>query len=350
MAYIDPDAVIRADNYINISERDADPTNDEGRVVKLEADGRMLAAFLNIGIFGDGADGDLDLDGTNTYATIMSKSGSDYTLIRDVYANNLEIPSGSTLITNGYRVYVKNTILGAGTIKYPDGNSGTSGVTNATTKGVGGAALSTPGYFGNNAGGDGGVGDSNSTGGQNNAVSALPGVNGNIGGDAGQTNSSGQNKAGEIVPASIFNALLGLTSVAKTLATYICASGGGGNPNGNAAAGITSTGGGGGGASGGVIWIAARFWTGTFTIRAVGGNGGNGGDNTSTGDNSGYGGDGGAGGCAIVVYEKKTWTGTATLTGGTGGNAGSAVSPYVASQDGQDGDDGTLYEINLASL
>lgn len=306
---------------------------DSGKVAKLDASGGLLASFLNIGLFGDGSDGNV---------TIAAPT----TLARDMYYNNLVV--NDVLTTNGYRIFVKGTISGTGTVKTPNGTAGSNGVENSGgAGGAGGTIYSTSGMFVNNAGGDGGKGDNQAGGGDNSATSATAGVNGNIGGNAGHDNGSNVGKSG--VATDIFS-LLGGMFVSGTFAPYKAASGGGGSSNGSTAAGITSSGGGGGGASGGVVYIAASDFTGTFTISAVGGNGGNGGNNSSSGMNVGNGGEGGAGGSAIIVYKRKTWTGTATLTGGAGGLHGVPTgTPYTTPADGEAGDDGTLYEVNLGS-
>ena len=57
------------------------------------------------GNFGDGSDGDV---------TISTPT----TLTRDMYYDNLVVTD--TLTTNGYRIFVKDTISGAGTIKTPN--------------------------------------------------------------------------------------------------------------------------------------------------------------------------------------------------------------------------------------
>ena len=45
---IQPDEVIRADDFINESERDATPANDAGKAVKLESDGTIAHEFLQV--------------------------------------------------------------------------------------------------------------------------------------------------------------------------------------------------------------------------------------------------------------------------------------------------------------
>lgn len=64
-------------------------------------------------VFGDGSDGNVTIAGT-------------VTLTRDMYYNNLEIPSGQILDPAGYRVFVKGTISGTGTIRR-NGNTGNAG-------------------------------------------------------------------------------------------------------------------------------------------------------------------------------------------------------------------------------
>jgi hypothetical protein len=47
MPIIEPDAIIRADNYINNAERDVTPADDEGRVPKLEDDAKLHPNFVH---------------------------------------------------------------------------------------------------------------------------------------------------------------------------------------------------------------------------------------------------------------------------------------------------------------
>lgn len=312
-------------------------TNEEG----------IISQTLIFNKFGDGSDGD----------KIVS---SPETLTRDMYYNNLTV--NSTLTTNGFKIYVKDTLDGNGTIQYPtpsngsnasgsNGGSGGNGFS-GTSYGVllnvpgsgGGYGLTYQGNAGGSIGaaGTGGIGSPSAGNGGNggNGSNRLIGSANNPGGDGheGWSTSSGNN-----------------------------ASGGGG---------------GGGGASGGIIMIFARNWAGTFTIRSVGGNGGTGGPGpyAGTGDGpyggsggsggsdvsiskfgnnlnwdidflhfnqngtisvrypagaggggggggalqstrygGGGGGAGGAGGISIIFYVTKTWTGSYVLTGGTGG-------------------------------
>lgn len=84
------------------------------------------AALGNDWVYGTGADGDVTISGT-------------VTLTSDKYYNNLTVPLGNVLLTNGYRVFVKNTasingVVGIGTVT---GNS--NGVTNGT--------ITSPGFY-----------------------------------------------------------------------------------------------------------------------------------------------------------------------------------------------------------
>ena len=83
-------------------------------------------ALGNDWVYGTGADGDVTISGT-------------VTLTSDKYYNNLTVPLGNVLLTNGYKVFVKNTasingVVGIGTVT---GNS--NGVTNGT--------ITSPGFY-----------------------------------------------------------------------------------------------------------------------------------------------------------------------------------------------------------
>ena len=60
----------------------------------------------NDSVYGNGSDGDV----------IISNSSVPTVLTRDMYYNSLEVQSGCRLITNGYRVFVKNTLTNNGVI------------------------------------------------------------------------------------------------------------------------------------------------------------------------------------------------------------------------------------------
>lgn len=341
--------------------------------------------------FGSGADGDADLDGVNTYG-YLSKSGSDYTLTRNTYFNNLTIPTGSKLITDGYFFLVKGTFDGDGTLDWGTPNNGSNGL---GTSGGNGGAQSGSGALKNQAGAnapDGGSNGNNGVGGaSSSSVNPSIGGAGGNGGSGGGAFSASQRSggtAGSVTsPQAPFGVIRWLTmslvdvdyagthptkntstesqttsnnseefsahshTYRNNLSAILGGSGGASGAGGSGGSGSPSGqggGGGGGGASGGIIFFAAAVWAGTFTIRSVGGNGGDGGDTSPTG---GGGGGGGAGGCSVAIYGSKTWTGSYVLTGGVGGAAGTGSDHSHGSPSaGSNGTDGTSYEYDIKAL
>ena len=286
---------------------------DSGKGVKLNADGKLDSSFGVSFEFGDGSDGDV---------TISSPT----TLTRDMYYDNLTV--NDTLTTDGYRIFVKGTLDGTGTIDW-----GTPNNASITT----GGDSSGSGPLVTTAGGNG-----NSTGNQPSAGAACNvGTAGSAGSDGDWAGSSGA--AGSTLTKGYGN-LLQLSSIAAmgmnitpgyTFESLKNGAGGGGGTG--TSNGVTS---GGGGASGGTIVIFAKTWAGTFGIQSIGGDGANG---TASGGDWGGGGAGGNGGIVITVYGTKTWTGSYTLTGGAAGIGGNGT-PATASSSG------TSYEIQIGSL
>lgn len=314
--------IVRADDFIDESERDGTPANDEGRVAKLEDDGKISNVFITQG-FGDGSDGNVTIGVGTT------------TLTRDMYYQDLVITG--TLITNGYSVYVNGTVSGAGNLKF------VSAPNNGTTGGSGAGGASQGAKFKSKAGSQGGSGSGSAEGQSgNDAEYSIHSGGGRGGGGGRRLGGSGSYNDGAdtanstTVKIAVFR-FLSLLGLDLTLSTGVPAflEGGGGGGGGGAA---TSSRGGGGGESGGLVHLVARFWAGTFTISAPGGNGGNG-----SGDAGGGG--GGGGGTFLGIYETKTWSGSYNLSKGTGGTlAGTNTS------NGHDGADGTAYEIQIGNL
>ena len=271
-------------------------------------------------------------DGSDGNVTIASPT----TLTRDMYYNNLTVTS--TLTTNGYRIFVNGILNGAGTITWGIANSGANAV--GATRGLGGAANPSGGiFFQNVAGGngDGVAGGGVSGGSVTIALGVAGGAGGNGSGGGGTPGGAGGTISTPVTKFGVFGdlTLKGIDmSIAGVLSTMYRSSAGGGGGYG----GINSGAGGGGGASGGLTYIYANSWAGTFTISNIGGNGGNA---TSTFN---AGGGGGGGGVSVVVYSSKTWTGTYALTGGTAGNSTAGAGNAVA------GANGVSYEISLTSL
>lgn len=275
--------------------------------------------------FGDGNDGAVDLDGTNTYS-FASKSGSTYTLTRDVYATTFQVQSGSTLETKSFRVYASTSITNAGTI-HNDGNDG--GDATIGTPGTGGAAIAVKSLGASGAGSTYGP---NVDGG---SVSNSWGGNGGDGGGGGNNGLGGTATAALTRPASP-----GFihTPVDIDAGSLVVVTGGAGGGHGNIGSiGNNAAGGGGGGA--GVVFLASPTITNTGTISAAGGAGGNGFyDSGSTG---GAGGGGGGGGAIFLFYITLT-AGTTSVAGGAGGTGAAP-----GGGNGATGSSGTVFSFSV---
>lgn len=339
-------------------------------------DGRVPTQAENDALVGTGTP-----SSTNKYVTVDTLTiiggGSDgnvtisspTTLTRDMYYNDLTVTS--TLTTDGFKIYVKGTISGAGTIDYGNGANGSTAsntVGSGNTAGAAGGAVTATGSLKNIAGGTGGTGGTSSgTAGavQTNSSStvaigrdSVAGGNGGngTGGTAGAGGSgAGTSTATVNIKFGIFSDLTMQMTDLKTDATLAflkssIGGNGGGGGGGNSLGPQGGGGGGGGGASGGTVFIAASTWAGTFTIKAIGGNGGNGGNAITSGGGSGGnggGGAGGSGGASVVLYNTKTWTGSYNLVGGSGGAAGTGGNGGAT---GTTGTTGISYEISLLTL
>ena len=354
---IEPDEIIRADDFINEGERDMVPANDAGRVVKLESNGTIHEAFLRGG-FGDGSDGDVAIS-------------TPTTLTRDMYYDNLVVDS--TLTTDGYRIFVRNRISGSGTIKWGTPNAGGNGVTDGDggTGGIG-ASPSGTGPLKNVGGANGGDGRSNagSTGGVpgnspdadmngdtateclgNAAADGGRGGRGAPSGNGANYQSGGQ--GGDATePYTPFGTIRALTAMMMDLTSSFSLAklvpapkAAGGGYGGDGTTSFASGSGAGAGASGGIIFIAARLWEGTFTIENRGGDGGDGSNSNGGSCGGGGGGAGGNGGINVFIYAYKTWTGSHDLAGGEGGAPGTGGENDA--EAGEDGTTGVAYEINL---
>lgn len=294
----------------------------------LRGDQTWQAITSTIFIFGDGSDGTINLNGTNTFS-FLTKSGNDYTMTRDFYATTLTIGSGVQLFTNGYKIYCTISINGTGTVIYATPNNGADGTEGFPgSDALGGVAISSTGWFKNQAGGNSGT-----------SITGSYSIGGKGGNGGGTTSTS---TSATILPnKSRFNALMGVDSVYGTPASfypYLAGTSGSGGSNVSGGGGAVAHGGG-GGSSGGIIFIATSAFDGSFTIKSLGGNGGNGAQDGGRGIGGGGGG-GGCGGCSIIIFNSKSWSGTYLFTGGTGGLG----LPYGV--NGANGTTGTAYEIN----
>lgn len=274
-----------------------------------------LKMFGN-GLFGDGSDGTVALDGTNTFS-FLNKSGSTYTMTRDLLADSLTISSGVTLKTSGYRVLVKNTLTNSGTIS----GRGTDAGSQAASTNAGGTV---------SAGGSGGAGSQTNGQAASNVTTAFGGAGGAGGaGASGTAGAGGTNAApggflgGTVAIRRLPAAIDGHTFANASVVQLKAGSGGGGG------GGDGTNFGGGGGAGGLYVPVAARIFDNTNgVIHSDGSNG-----FTPTTGNCGGGG-GGGGGTVAVATTQNNGTGTLRAAAGT---AGSGVGTGAAGTNGSAG-------------
>lgn len=277
---------------------------------------RIEASVSRLGndqVYGNGADG----------TVIISSSAS---LSRDMYYKNLTIDSGVTLNTNGYKVFVQGTLTLNGTIGISSGTSvspgtltGTTAIATSTTNSLGGSAAGAT-YTASQM--------SASTlqwleafigGGVFYNPSGLVSVSGGAGGQNGQP--------GTVTPAtSGSGATSGGAGGAGDLSLRDALQPGGpgtaGTPGTNGQAGSTppAASAGAGGIGGGIVFVAAKYITGTGAIRSEGKNATAGGP-SATGTGATVGTDGTAGTAApnlavqhfsenIAYYNYPTGSGT----------------------------------------
>jgi hypothetical protein len=254
----------------------------------------------NDAVYGSGVDGNITISGT-------------VTLTSDKYYNNLIVPLGNVLLTNGFRVFVKGTatingVVGVGTVTGNVNNS-TNGTTTSSSSSVssGTAAGHTSGSITYRIGGQGG-------GATNPNVSILPSY-----------------------LVKRVEALTGLVIDATVAASPVALSGGSKGTTGST--GTTTT-----ALTNGSSWAGKAGGAGSngaygpnaSTVNAPGGKGNTGNVGTATGATNGTGGAGGAGGNGgpVVVLVAKHITGTGTLISlgmsGSAGSAGNTGSPGTA--------------------
>lgn len=256
-----------------------------------------------VGMFGDGSDGAVVLDGVTSYAGSFGTPASNvYTMARDTMCTSLVINNGVTLKTNNFRCFATAFITNNGTIQ-ANGNNAAAGVAGAN---LGGGT-----YLGGRGGGQGGTGVSGA-GGSGGGVAV-----GNSGG-AGGTGTSGAAGGAGLASLNMANLtpllrtpwlLLAAIAVYNNLNPVPMSIGAGGGGGGSDA---SSNAGGGGGGGAGIIALFSPIIVNNGSMSAAGGNGAAG-----TAGNAGGGG-GGAGGL-IVAYTLSPSAGTRTVTGGTAG-------------------------------
>lgn len=332
--------------------------NIDGGTGKINDNLISTSTILASNIFGQGSDGDL---------TIAANSTT--TITRDMYYSNLTV--NGSLVTNNWRVFVKNTLSGTGNITSV-GNAGTAGST--LTPGTGGAT--TTGFFLGCGGTDGASGRPGTTGAGANSTSTpvrdvtfTAGITGK-GGDGG---SSGAGDAGGTAGTSGLNygtsttygigtlgSVLDAISSSTTTLNALLRLSVGSSATGGAAGGYRNNGaggsngaGGGGGACGGVVYVAAKTFGGSFNLYGTGGAGGNGGAGVGGTDKAGGGGGGGGGkgGMGIRIYSTDSWAGSCNMNGGAAGTGGAGQGSGAANgNDGTAGANGYCIGVNVNNL
>jgi hypothetical protein len=295
-------------------------------------DARFAALGAGAGVFGDGSDGTVTLDGTTTVLG-MVPSSSVYTLTRDLFLAAATINSGVVINTNAEKIFCAGALTNNGTIRHNGiSAAGAAGQAGPNSNGTGSITAGATGQQGGN-----GSNASTGTAGTG-AVFSVGGGNGGAGGN-GPANTGGAGGAMTAIPAgvtpyrSIVQAAIGFALQSNTSFPNSPRGGGGGGGG----AGDASSQGGGGGGGGGIVIILAKTLAGTGAIQARGGNGGLGG-----GTNAGGGGGGGGGNVTVVSSSVSggaipgqtidanggtggTKSGTGAQTNGSNGSAGSVI-------------------------
>jgi hypothetical protein len=299
-----------------------DPASDTGTHWQLLAQGgTAIGNYLDV--LGDGSDGVMTLDGSSTVIG-MSRSGSVYTLTRDILPSSLTINSGVSLLPNGYIIQCSGTITNNGTIS----GVGNPGLATGTAPVASGST--TPAYQPGEPGGAGGI--TTATAGTtgwfttNTNATATGGAGASGAGAAGGSINSGSYQRVH----NPYTLLVGIISYSGTT-RYVGGGAGGGGGGGDG-----TNKGGSGGAGGVAVAIFSLSIVNNGVITVGGGAGG-----TPTTGNCG-GGQGGAGGfLALVTINGVSGSGTTNVAGGA---AGSGVGTGSA---GSAGAAGNLLTLNL---
>jgi hypothetical protein len=278
-------------------------------------------------VYGGGCDGALDFSGTTTPIADATYSGGIWTMTRDILASSINIATGKSIKTAGFRLFCTGTITFNGTayIYAPSTDGGADGTAGTTPVrkmwggdgSAGGAGQTTNGA--NATGLTGSIGGAGGNGGHGN-----PGN----GGNGGSENSSMPYYIGADPGRSI-----GAYYFAGTFYGVSPGAGGGGGGGDGAVKG------GGGGGGGSALPISSKLFLGVGTsgaqLRAKGGNGG-----SPASGNSGGGG-GGGGGAIIITTSTALPDGVTTdVSGGTGGT-------HTGAAPAADGSNGSVGNVIL---
>lgn len=303
---IDPDEQIRADDFINESEQDPTPSNDEGRVPKLESDGRLSKVFVpeDIKFGGDGSDGALSISSGTTTVNLAGE--------RVVYLN-----------------YTSISITGTGKLAFSNPHANGTVVVIRCQGDCVLTSSSAPMIDLEGIGADAGAGGSRSTGPANTVGGS--GTDGQTYGFI-KTNKADQaiNEQGGAVSSAVAGMTIfggGIQSleysqiVARYPRMFVGAGGGGGRATVTSGTGLTTAGNGGRGGGCLIMEIAGAINFTTTNGISVAGKDGQHGQLAGTSYSGAGGGGGGGGGSAFIFYNAVTaFTGTVKVSGGVGGN------------------------------
>lgn len=288
-------------------------TKNDGQAI-ITANVASNVAFSTLyNVFWDGSDGNVTINSSTT------------TLTRDMYYNNLTVTSPGVLNPNGYKVYVKGTLSGNGTIRRNWNNGGNGNIGYGVAGGVGGAALNAGSLNADLWGANWGVSTNTGAGGIGTSanpsytlINGTKGWNSNAGPQGGVGWTSTRWSLYNLIESyhTLWNFFHPASFALVTNQYKGPSASGGGGWNGTPNVGWS---GGGAGGNGGMIWISALLMNFTWVMESKGGNWGN------WVESSGYAGGGGSGGQGWVVYLiSVTFTsiGTQTLTAWTGWSPG----------------------------
>lgn len=325
---------------------------------------------------GDGSDGALVFDGTSTVLGLVPVAGV-YTLTRDIYATNLSVSAGATILTNNFAIFANGTLTNNGTISnagaFAAGTNGANATSSAGGAGGGGPlspganvahyARITPATLAGTVGGAGangaGAQATSTTSGTLSAnaptASGVAGSAGSAGGQGGTgTGGAGgasrTGAAGGGAPTTAaqlgtnpFSAYSGISTGTGVITAYtLNSSTNGAAPGGSGGGGDGANPGGGGGGGGATgqpggkmgLFVNNLINGPTGIITAAGAPGGNGGSGFTQvvgdvgGGGGGAGGSGGNGGILWIVYGNvPVNAGVITAAGGAGGAGGAKGLP-----------------------
>lgn len=317
-----------------------------------------LAAMIG----GTGEDGNVDLDGVNTYS-FLTKSGSTYTANRNIAIARLRISTGAQLRGNGGHISIQQWVCTSGFYGSINVDGGAANNASGATGGTAGAAaVTSTNYFASAVSGSNGT---SSTSTNSASSSATTGSSSSWGGQGGKGGQGGQGASGVIGTTGNAGTSTGYNPVASPFALLqtnggasYANSGAGSGGSGGTGDGTNSGGGGGGGGGGGagldirIGEIVTDGSTPSGMLTASGGNGGNGAAATVGNTGGGGGGGAGAGGALRLILGKITGpsvSGFMQANGGNGGNAGAGHGTGLAGNGGNSGQNGRLFYYNIAS-